>query len=192
MRGPQPNVTGVLIRGGDQGTHTHRDDHVGTRGEDGRLHAQERGLRGNQPCDTYLQNCETGNVCCLGLPICGACYAGPGDQHTELLLRAAPLTAARTVGSALNTASHTRPARLLCVGGGEPEMRIQVRLTVFRRKHTENKMREHTRLNREEGKSPQERGAKQGLCEHPTAGGQQTLQPSLHQRASREASCSEL
>lgn len=123
---------------------------MGTRGEHSCLHAQERGLRGNQPCNTYLQNCETGNVCCLGLPICGACYAGPRDQHTELLLRAAPPTAARTVGSALNMASHTRPARLLRVGGGEPEMRIQVRITISRRKHTENKMREHTRLNREE------------------------------------------
>lgn len=53
-------MTGVLVREGDQDTHTHtHDDHMRTQGEDGRLPAKERGLRRNCPADTLILDLQT-------------------------------------------------------------------------------------------------------------------------------------
>ena len=51
-------------------------------------------------------------------------------------------------------ASHTRHTSLLRVGTGAPKIRVCSRLTVFKRKHTENKTRGFIRLNRDKGKEP--------------------------------------
>lgn len=50
--------------------------------------------------------------------------------------------------------SHTPHASLLHVGTGAPKIRVCSRLTVFRRKHTENKTRGCIRLDKDKGKEP--------------------------------------
>lgn len=46
---------GVLLGRGGQDRRAQRDDHVRTRGEDGRPHAQDTGLAGNKPPDTVTR-----------------------------------------------------------------------------------------------------------------------------------------
>ena len=82
--------------------HTQRDDPVRTQGGDGRLHAEERGLRRTQPCPHLGLGFQPpgpgGNTsCCLSCPGCGLCYGprrptqgasgrpGPWAQHHQHL-----------------------------------------------------------------------------------------------------------
>ena len=51
-------MTGVFTRGGNQDTHTHREDHMRTLGEDGHLQAKGRCLEETNP-DHRLQDSRT-------------------------------------------------------------------------------------------------------------------------------------
>ena len=81
-------MTGVLVR--DQDRHTQRDDCVGTQGEDGHLHAQERGLGVDQPCGqlwSLTPDPRMGTMrVCGSAPICSALLGQPETTHTGATL----------------------------------------------------------------------------------------------------------
>ena len=77
---PSSNMISDLMRRGGEDTDTQKDDHLRTRGEGGRLHASERGLRRNgsrRPLGlrcTDIQTPKLGEINrrCLSGSVCGA------------------------------------------------------------------------------------------------------------------------
>lgn len=166
-------------------TQAHRDDHVRAWGGDSSLHAKERGLSGNQPCDTLPpepRDCK----CLLLQPPHLSVTQAPGPAHRKATESNPPHSTAygHVTPGPISTkpASHTRHARLLHVGTGAPKIRVCSRLTVFRRKHTENKRGcIHSTETGERaiacasGKRPSRGMSQQGLCEDQSASDYQTF-----------------